>query len=310
MKLHLIISCINPAIITINNDKKYVYDDNKKINVTLDAIDCFYITVNTINDNQCKNNDFTTKFTIKANTLLPNKLANIINHQNSTYEIILLNKPLIASTLPNPLATNQLLLVENNTLKIIENSKIISTKPLQSTYPFASTDTQNNTTILFSHTKSHKNICLINNDTILEFSNADYIKMDNELKIITHLNTYAKHIRVNVFDAISLERKETFVAKKNTKRYTNEYVIPYAFLQNILVGDYKEAISYLDENLKKSLQKGHLRLFFGDFVQISVPKDYATTNAVTLVYRDTNNYFTTKTFSFTIQNGIITNISV
>lgn len=310
MKLHLIISCINPAVITINNDKKYVYDDNKKINIILNATDSFYLTVNTISENKCENSDFTTKFTIKNNVLTSNKLANIINHSKNTYEIILLNNQLTATqTLTNPITTNQILLLENNNFKIIDKSKIMLNKKLYNSYLSATIDTQKNTTILFSPAKTHKSICLINNEKLIEFSNSDYIKNDNEIKIVTHLNTYAKHIRVNIFDATTLDPKETYIAKKKNIKYTNEYVIPYVFLQNILVGDYKEATSYLDENLKKSLQKEHLRLFFGDFVQISVPKNKTDDNSVTLVYRETNNYFTTKTFSFIVQNGLITNIS-
>ena len=96
--------------------------------------------------------------------------------------------------------------------------------------------------------------------------------------------------------------------KKSTQIYTNENVIPFAFLQCILAKDYKEALNYLDDSLKSSLKKEHLRLFFGDFVQIATPKDDAK-KSVTLIYHEKDNIYSTKTFRFEIQNSKITNIN-
>ena len=47
MRLQLILSSIEPSIMTIDNKDSFVYDNNKKINVKIDFQDKFFVTVNT-----------------------------------------------------------------------------------------------------------------------------------------------------------------------------------------------------------------------------------------------------------------------
>ncbi len=312
MRLQLILSSIEPSIMTIDNKDSFVYDNNKKINVKIDFQDKFFVTVNTINDNSPLQNSFIVKFEYKGNKLTSNGKVNIIKHSNYIYELVFINSQSldISSQMFNHPSNNQLIVLENFNFKILDKNKIILNVKLKNIYPNASIESLKNNLLIKSHQNTKYNLCIIDQDNkTYEFNKCNYEIKENEIKIATSLNDYAKHIKIKVYTLNPFKLKESYTAyPKTPKKFKNKNVIPYAFLINILAGDYKEASSYLDENLKKSLKKEHLRLFFGDFVQISVPKTLNANNEVTLIYHENNNYYSTKTYCFDITDNKITNI--
>lgn len=305
MQLELIISSIQPSMIIINNKYTYFYDDNKKIRIKIDFQTHFYITIHTIGDHS---NPYTIRLDYINNKLSSSGAVHIIKHTKKIYELVLLNNtqvPLQTHTLKN-----QWIIINNKNIKVFEKSNLLLNTQLNNHYPNSKVEVLQKNIFIKSKASKGYNICIIDNKmTVYEFSNVDFSIKDNEIKIAKHHNDYAQHVTVEVFSLDPLQKKERYLAyPKKPKMYTNKNVIPYAFMVNILANDYKEATEYLDNSLKDSLKKEHLRLFFGDFIQISVPKIKSDTNDITLIYHEKENFFSTKTFIFEIENNKIINI--
>lgn len=86
-------------------------------------------------------------------------------------------------------------------------------------------------------------------------------------------------------------------------KYKQE-LIPYAFLEGVMAGDYNDARTYLDKNLDSE----GITEFFGEIKEISEPKyaDYGEGHIA--VITRTGNMLTATVYKFDITDGLITNI--
>lgn len=85
----------------------------------------------------------------------------------------------------------------------------------------------------------------------------------------------------------------------------SEELIPYAFLEEFLVkGDY---VQYLGENIKENADK--LSGFFDSFIGVMPPPFFREPNEVGLIYKKSENLYYVNYFTFTVQDGRITNLT-
>ena len=84
----------------------------------------------------------------------------------------------------------------------------------------------------------------------------------------------------------------------------NEHVIPYAFLESLLVGDNVEC--FLGDEIKQNLAV--LPEYLGNFIGVFPPPDFIEQQLVGLVYKQKENVYSVKYFNFTVKDKKIINV--
>lgn len=92
--------------------------------------------------------------------------------------------------------------------------------------------------------------------------------------------------------------------KKLEVEKLNQNLIPYAFLERLLVGDDVEP--FLCEQVKENRQS--LPDYLGSYIGVCPPPDFLDTCAVGLIYRKGKNLYSVEYFNFYIEHGKISNI--
>lgn len=84
-----------------------------------------------------------------------------------------------------------------------------------------------------------------------------------------------------------------------------EQVLPFAFLEDLLVGG--DFYQYLSDSLKANADK--LKGFFGEFIGVIPPPEFHAQDRVGLVYKQCQNKYFVEYFTFKIQDRKIANIT-
>ncbi len=121
-------------------------------------------------------------------------------------------------------------------------------------------------------------------------------------------NDIAKHTVKSIWEfndfnfnrkALSCKTKENFNCEELPER-----LVPYAFLENLLVGD--EIDAFLDQTVKENADKLHS--YFGEFIGIFPPPTFRDINEVGLIYPLNKNSYHVQYFTFELKDKKILNI--
>lgn len=172
----------------------------------------------------------------------------------------------------------------------------------------------NNLIILFSKQKNNNNLHLI---TLTDFSHISlacdyYFLKDNKITCYKLLHTFLHHKEIKVFDCETLKEIDNYIGYPPRKGLANikEQLIPYYFIQCLMVKDLKNAKTFLDETIyNKTLTYSVASKFFGDFISFGTPQLDIEKNTICLIYKgEKKNTYNCRYFNFKISNLKITNI--
>ena len=139
-------------------------------------------------------------------------------------------------------------------------------------------------------------------DTIKEFS------FDKNFCTIKSYKDIAKH-GVKIFwgyngEKLFIKEKEITCSKKFIRESIPSKIIPYAFLEEFLIGG--DFSFYLTDNVRKNSDK--LNGYLGDFIGIMPPPRFRNINEVGLIYKAGDNLYKVEYATFTLINDKIDNI--
>jgi len=138
--------------------------------------------------------------------------------------------------------------------------------------------------------------------------NIDAVCFENGLKTTHKFLDIAKHKLTIEWDFLgkNLIAKNTLVERDENYKVEDlsDAVIPYAFLEEFLVGGNVD--EFLSEDLKQN--SSHLKGFFGDFIGVFPPPEFRCLNEVGLIYIKSQNEYFAEYFSFDTKNKKICNI--
>lgn len=130
-----------------------------------------------------------------------------------------------------------------------------------------------------------------------------------ELSLTFAFLDMAKHVITKKIIISSDRIKEEVIKITSKKQLTysslNPLLIPYAFLENFLLGD--EHLSFLSDKVKENADK--LKDYFSNFIGIMPPPFFRESNQIGLIYKSSNNKFEVKYFTFSLSGQKIENIS-
>ena len=130
-----------------------------------------------------------------------------------------------------------------------------------------------------------------------------------DLSLKTLFCDMSKHVVVKklVISNDSIKEEIESITKKKQLSYSNlnPLLIPYAFLENFLLGD--EHLVFLSDNIKENADK--LKDYFSNFIGIMPPPFFRDSNQIGLIYKISNNKFEVKYFTFSLSGQKIENIS-
>ena len=159
--------------------------------------------------------------------------------------------------------------------------------------------------------KSNFLICFLIQEKITKvFSKSvDEVFFDNRLKTMQKFLDIAKHKLMVEWDFVEnrLVAKNSLIERDENYNIDslNPSIIPYAFLEELLVGGAVD--DFLSQDLKKNAH--HLKSFFGDFIGVFPPPDFRNAYEVGLVFCENSNRYYAKYFNFEIQDKKICNIT-
>lgn len=107
-----------------------------------------------------------------------------------------------------------------------------------------------------------------------------------------------------IYDGEKFIEKNRRVSHEKEPKNLNQKIIPYAFLEDFLVGDSID--EYLSGNVLENKDK--LKDYFGDFLGIAPPKDHRNINEVGLVYKKKENVYYIDYFTFEFDRDKICNL--
>ncbi len=104
----------------------------------------------------------------------------------------------------------------------------------------------------------------------------------------------------------SLTTKNTFIERDENYKVSDlsDSIIPYAFLEELLVGGNVD--EFLSQDLKKN--SNHLKGFFGDYIGVFPPPDFRNLDEIGLVFCKSEKEYYAEYFSFDVVNKKICNI--
>ncbi len=137
----------------------------------------------------------------------------------------------------------------------------------------------------------------------------DYAEFDGKVKTEETLSDIAKHKITIEWEyaggKFTVKDRKVQTSQGFDKTLLNVKVLPYAFLEEILVGgDYKD---YLGGTVKDNANK--LSGFLGEFIGVMPPPVFRDIEEVGLIYPDGQNKYKVEYFRFEIQNREIVNLS-
>lgn len=145
--------------------------------------------------------------------------------------------------------------------------------------------------------------------TRLFFRQVDEYDVSNGLSTTEKFNDIAKHTLQITWglDCSELKEKNRKVSHAQTFSLTNlhEKIIPYAFLEQLLVGGNLD--DYLCDNIKEN--SNMLGDYFGSFIGVCPPPAFYDKDCVGVIYREKENVYKLEYFAFDIQNRKISNIN-
>lgn len=127
-----------------------------------------------------------------------------------------------------------------------------------------------------------------------------------EFKTIENFKDIEKHTVNSVWNFVDgkMQRVSFNVSKSERHNNLNEKLIPYAFMESLLVGD--DINHYLCENVKETADK--LCSYFGDFIGVFPPPTFRDINEVGLIYSKSENVYEIEYFTFELKENKIFNI--
>ena len=157
---------------------------------------------------------------------------------------------------------------------------------------------------------SHLLTCFLLEDKITKvFSKTtNGVCFDFGLKTTHEFLDIAKH-KLNIeweYKDYSLTAKNTVIERDENYSVSSlsDSIIPYAFLEELLVGGNID--EFLSEDLKKN--SNHLKGFFGEYIGVFPPPEFRSLDEVGLVFCKSEKEYYAEYFSFEIENKKIYNI--
>ena len=132
--------------------------------------------------------------------------------------------------------------------------------------------------------------------------------IDDTLKTKTQYKDIQKHEISSEwnFNGYEFTEKSHIVlpSEQSLKTDFNRHVLPYAFIEEILVGGYYERFTggIVKENARK------IKGYFGDFIGVMPPPAFRTSDQVGIIYKDGINRYSVKYFTFSIDDGKVIGI--
>ena len=209
--------------------------------------------------------------------------------------------------------------LDGTTVNVYENLLNVANQSNQIFFPLKHSLTDINATQIQNHifltatTSDNKQFALIINKNLqIRFETiADKIEFDGKRIIeLNKLCSIANHGRVTIFSLNESDVKETdtyltYIDKIPTPP-ANNFSIPQAFLECVMLKDFSLARSFLHPTLNSTLDDSTLTNFFGNFVSILTT---SISDSVTLALTyDAKPQFV-KYFTFSLSNSHITNIN-
>ncbi len=142
---------------------------------------------------------------------------------------------------------------------------------------------------------------------VFENSCIDY-SLSPDFSIIKKYYDIKKHV-VNfhyTFNGDTFTQTNRNVESQKTIRILDlpRQILPYAFIEDLLVGDSID--EYLDTQVLNNKDK--LKEYFGNFIGVMPPKTQLEQNTVGLIYKQKENLFKVEYFTFTINGYKIENV--
>ncbi len=137
----------------------------------------------------------------------------------------------------------------------------------------------------------------------------DTANFDEKLVTVESLSDMAKHKITTEWEysdgQFRARTKKIQAINKLDKEKLNDKVVPFAFLEEFLVGgDY---IEYLEGSVKENADK--LGGFFGEFIGVMPPPVFRDINQVGLIYCKAKNLYSVEYFTFELKENKIVNVS-
>ena len=107
-------------------------------------------------------------------------------------------------------------------------------------------------------------------------------------------------------DSLIVKNKSIEKDKPLDLEKTNDLIIPYLFLEELLVGG--DVSCFLDEELKGSTQK--IKEYFGDFLGVMPPPSFIKSHLVGVIYKKSPNRYYVKYAEFEMSNKKIVNFKL
>lgn len=132
--------------------------------------------------------------------------------------------------------------------------------------------------------------------------------LDKELRVKTSFKDIKKHVTELTLDFFNNEIIETSRVITHDENFNKTKIlpslIPYVFLEDLLVGD--DYLEYLSEDIKQ--KKESLKEYLGAFCAVIPPPLFRNSNEIGLVFKKTENKYYVEYVTFTIENSKITNL--
>ncbi len=132
--------------------------------------------------------------------------------------------------------------------------------------------------------------------------------LDSDLVTHTKIKDIKKHVISTTLtfsgaEIIEKDRKITFDKDFSRSKLIDE-IIPYAFLEDFLVGD--NYLEYLSNGVKEKASS--LKDYLGAFLAVIPPPLFRAPEEIGLVYKKAENLYCVEYFIFTIENHLISNL--
>ena len=158
--------------------------------------------------------------------------------------------------------------------------------------------------------KNNLLICFLIEDKITNvFSKSiDEVCFDSGLKTTHKFLDIAKHKLMVEWEFVEnrLSAKNSLIERDENYKIEalSPNIIPYAFLEELLLGGIVD--EFLSPDLKKNAN--HLKGFFGEYIGVFTPPDFRNIDEVGLVFCQNQNKYYANYFSFDVQDNKICNI--
>lgn len=146
--------------------------------------------------------------------------------------------------------------------------------------------------------------------TQLLFKEADFINVNSTIYLEIEHNDVLKHVEKTEYKIENGNVVEISRILKTKKEYSpflfNEKIIPYIFLENLLVGD--AVIPFISEELTSSDKT--VKDYFNGVLGVFPPPSFRNSNEVGLLFLKDKNLYEVKYATFEMQDKKITNFKI